>query len=53
MKKLLALTAALMLALGLTACGSAAAANETAAETSDAAPETVAAMSLLDGKGEV
>ena len=50
MKKLLALTAALMLALGLTACGSAAAANETAAETTDAAPETVSVSSLNASK---
>ena len=53
MKKLLALTAALMLALGLTACGSAAAANETAAETTDAAPETVSVSSLNAGKETV
>ena len=53
MKKLLALTAALMLALGLTACGSAAAANETAAETTDAAPETVSVLSLNAGKETV
>ena len=53
MKKLLALTAALMLALGLTACGSAAAANETAAETSDAAPETVSVSSLNASKETV
>ena len=53
MKKLLALTAALMLALGLTACGSATAANETAAETSDAAPETVSVSSLNASKETV
>ena len=53
MKKLLALTAALMLALGLTACGSAAAANETAAETTDAAPETVSVSSLNASKETV
>ena len=53
MKKLLALTAALMLALGLTACGSAAAANETAAETTDAEPETVSVSSLNAGKETV
>lgn len=53
MKKLLALTAALMLALGLTACGSAAAANETAAETTDAEPETVSVSSLNASKETV
>ena len=53
MKKLLALTAALMLALGLTACGSAAAANETAAETTDTAPETVSVSSLNASKETV